>query len=214
MIEYGPDGISVTRQEWYKDGNRHREDGPAVIEYREDGRIREEEWWFSDRLHRAGAGPEDGPAVIVYREDGSVKQRTWYHHGRLHRAGGPAEILYGEDGTVKKERWYLYGRRHREDGPAVVWIREDGSVARQWWLAGERLAGPPRPAFAPRPAGHASNNQCPVCLEGVWLPARTVHNPTVYCHACLWEVAALQRRDPLTRAEISPEGLVRLYGDK
>jgi len=39
---------------WYKDGDLHREDGPAVIT--EDG----EEYWFRNNLlHR-----EDGPALI------------------------------------------------------------------------------------------------------------------------------------------------------
>ena len=45
-----PDGT----QEWYKNGEFHRNDGPAVIY--EHGH---KEWWLNGDLHR-----EDGPAVI------------------------------------------------------------------------------------------------------------------------------------------------------
>lgn len=41
-------------KEWFKNGKKHREDGPAVIY--NDG---QQEWWFDGKLHR-----EDGPAVI------------------------------------------------------------------------------------------------------------------------------------------------------
>ncbi len=45
-----PDGT----QKWYKDGKRHREDGPAIIYA--NGR----QYWYKDgKRHR-----EDGPAVI------------------------------------------------------------------------------------------------------------------------------------------------------
>lgn len=55
-------------REWWRDGVRHREDGPA-IEWA-DG---DKEWWVKGELHR-----EDGPAVE--RADGST---AWFRRGRL-----------------------------------------------------------------------------------------------------------------------------------
>src|SRR2546423_1788459 len=52
---------------WYRDGQLHREDGPAV-EY-PDGH---KEWWRNGRRHR-----DDGPAIEY--ADGS---KEWYRDGR------------------------------------------------------------------------------------------------------------------------------------
>jgi hypothetical protein len=54
-----PDGSKA----WYLNGNRHREDGPAV-EYTNGSRY----WWLNGKLHR-----EDGPAVE--HSDGS---KHWF----------------------------------------------------------------------------------------------------------------------------------------
>ena len=86
-------------QYWYKDGKRHREDGPAAI------LANGNQFWFKyGNRHR-----EDGPSVIY--PDG---HKFWYRDGKLHREDGPA-IIY-PDG---KHEWYVNGNRHREDGPAV-----------------------------------------------------------------------------------------------
>ncbi len=69
-----PDG-SV---EFYRDGKRHREDGPAVLTA--DGGLL---WYCEDRLHR-----DDGPAV--QDADGDL---GWYHHGKLHRPDGPPLVM-------------------------------------------------------------------------------------------------------------------------
>ena len=39
----------------------HREDGPAVIRYYEDGKIKEETYYINDQWHR-----KNGPAYIYY----------------------------------------------------------------------------------------------------------------------------------------------------
>jgi hypothetical protein len=53
-------------ERWYKDGELHREDGPAVI-YPDGSKF----WYKHGLFHR-----EDGPAVIVH--DGNKK---WYLNG-------------------------------------------------------------------------------------------------------------------------------------
>jgi len=119
-------------KEWWRDGKKHREDGPAVI--KADGT---REWWLNGEAHRDGA-----PAVIL--PNGQV---YWYQHDQRHRDDGPAVIR--PDGSVC---WYKNDQLHREDGPAV--IRENGE--KHWrrndkeWPEGECLfPGDPKKDFGP-----------------------------------------------------------------
>jgi hypothetical protein len=76
------------REEWWRNGLRHREDRPAMIW--PDGR---KEWWRNGLHHR-----ENGPAVIY--PDGE----EWWVNGELHRTDGPAVIW--PDGS---EEWWVDG---------------------------------------------------------------------------------------------------------
>lgn len=97
-------------ENWYKNGKKHREDGPASIAF-------ESKYWYRDGLlHR-----EDGPAI-----DNSNGEKCWYIKGKLHREDGPAY----ESSSLKC--WYQNGLRHREDGPAVEFA--DGT--KHWYLNG------------------------------------------------------------------------------
>ena len=60
---------------WYKNGQLHREDGPAVEWV--DG---SKEWFIDGKHHR-----ENGPAIEW--DDG---KREWYLNGVRHRENGPA----------------------------------------------------------------------------------------------------------------------------
>ncbi len=97
-----------------KNGELHRDDGPAVIE--PDGA---QEWYQHGKWHR-----DDGPAIIT--PNGT---REWYQHGECHRDDGPA--IVESDG---RQSWYQHGKRHREDGPADVWA--DGTQV--WYQDGKR----------------------------------------------------------------------------
>ena len=128
------DNGTVWREYWYFNGKLHREGRPAVIEYNDDGSISYEEWYLNGQQHR-----EDGPAYVEY-EDGSVSSEAWYLNGEKHREDFPAVISYYEDGSVWYEMWYLNGDKHREDGPAKIWYNDDGSVYREsWYLNGKSL---------------------------------------------------------------------------
>ena len=80
--------------EWFQNGKRHRDDGPAITW--SDGT---KEWFQNDKVHR-----EDGPA----REypDGT---KHWYQNGKRHRDDGPAREY--TDGTKK---WYIEGVNYTE----------------------------------------------------------------------------------------------------
>ena len=58
-IEYKVRVFSDRAKEWFLNGKRHREDGPAV-----EGSDRAKEWWVNGKLHR-----ENGPAIE--RSDGT-----------------------------------------------------------------------------------------------------------------------------------------------
>jgi len=51
----------------------HRGDGPAIIEYHENGNIRYEEYWVNGRRHRF-----DGPAIIVYNANGDIIYESYF----------------------------------------------------------------------------------------------------------------------------------------
>ena len=102
------------REEWYKNGECHREDGPAII-YADDRK----EWFKDGVYHRL-----DGPAII--RASGT---KEWWLNGKIHREDGPAIIF-----TCGEKHWYKDGLKHRENGPAVI----VPSGFEEWWVNGEK----------------------------------------------------------------------------
>jgi hypothetical protein len=78
-----------------KEGQYHREDGPAIIA--EDG----DKWWYNKGLpHR-----EDGPAIEC-----SNGAKWWYVYGKRHRVDGPAVEL-----SNGNKRWWLYDIEYTEE---------------------------------------------------------------------------------------------------
>ena len=126
--------------EYYKHGERHRTDGPAVIvphddmiQYWVNGEFHTEEEF--NRLHgqnrQASLQVKSEEFQDEYLEDWQGFYRevkyedgTFYRYNKkeeYHNTKGPAVL--DEDGTV----WYYQnGKCHRTDGPAI--IRSDGTV--------------------------------------------------------------------------------------
>ena len=88
----GIDKLGTKR--WYKNGLKHRDNGPA-IEYYNGTKF----WHKNDLKHR-----DDGPAVEYSGGD-----KLWYRHGKLHREDGPA-IEY----TDGDKYYYLDGEEFTE----------------------------------------------------------------------------------------------------
>lgn len=97
---------------YYKDGKKHREDGPAVEFLNGD-----EHWYLNGYLHR-----EEGPAIEY--ANGS---KEWYLEGLRHREDGAA--VEWSDGS---RFWFRHDKRHRVDGPAIEWFDGDS----YWFLDG------------------------------------------------------------------------------
>ena len=110
-IEHKNDGWGK-RKEWWINGKRHREDGPAR-EWSDGGT----EWYLNGKRHR-----EDGPAIEY-----ANGYKSWYLNGKLHREDGPATEYAGY------KAWYLNGKRHREDGPAI----EYANGTKKWYQNGK-----------------------------------------------------------------------------
>jgi hypothetical protein len=99
------DNDTLISEWWCSDDKCHRDGGPAVIDYNDDGSVAREEWFCNGKCHRDG-----GPAVIDYNDDGSVAREEWFCNGKWHRDGGPAVIGYNGDGSVAREWWYSDGK--------------------------------------------------------------------------------------------------------
>ena len=100
---------------WFLNGQRHREDGPAIEWPNED-----KDWFLNGQRHR-----EDGPAIEF-----SNGSKHWYLNGKFHREDGPAVEFSNGD-----KEWWLNGQLHREDGPAIEY--SDGN--KYWYLNGEKM---------------------------------------------------------------------------
>lgn len=150
----------IWQKSWGNGEIVHREDGPAIIRYNENGKVEEEEWYLNDKSFRRDGGPvliryhengkieeevwlskngkynrgDDLPASINYREDGTLYLRKWYKNDQFHRRNGPAMIEYDENEKVIEERWYLRDELRRKGGPVVVQY-VDGVVVKEYATA-------------------------------------------------------------------------------
>ncbi len=88
-IIYYSDGITKHAETWYQGGKTHRNKGPALISYLENGNKKYEYWFQDNFLHR-----DDGPANIVYSDKGGIESQVWYDHGeyQYHTTHGEYQI--------------------------------------------------------------------------------------------------------------------------
>ena len=122
VYEEGDHG-QLKRERFYVDGVLHREDGPALLQYRKNGRIKEESWLFEEEYHR-----EDGPALIFYHKNGQIKQEIWYIHNMAGRKDNPAAISYFKTGKIKQEIWYENNVVHKIHGSAIIQYYKTGRI--------------------------------------------------------------------------------------
>jgi len=138
---------------YLENGQRHREDGPALEKingdkiwysrgmiYRDDGPAMElangNRYWYNEGklwFSETGNGDKEWYTEVQCRD--RVDPFRIYYEPRLHRLNGPAIERANGD-----KEWYLYGKLHRADGPAV--IKADGEM--KWYQHGKhhRVDGP------------------------------------------------------------------------
>ena len=155
---------SVKREQWWVDGQRHRDDGlPTAIDYYKNGSVKLEEWWVDGQLQRE----ESHKCVFFFkwRKDFAKAQDDQPHrdnsqpesvsdqspmrdvYDELYQDGDkPTEIDYYGVELVEREKWCVDGQPHRDnDLPAVIKYGlpidygVQGSVEREeWWIDGQR----------------------------------------------------------------------------
>lgn len=78
MIEKGyyNDG-NLKNEIHYRNGMKHNEKGPAIINYRKNGSIESKEWYQNNLLHNV-----NGPAVKFFDQYGNVIKMKWYIYGK------------------------------------------------------------------------------------------------------------------------------------
>lgn len=148
---------TIRSLDYYNSNKIHRDNGPARIDYNEDGSKYSEAWYKLDLIHR-----DDGPAYILYDEEGEPALKRWYllgeqhseasftarkqgldyldtgdeelfmRNGLLHKTDGPARIYYNQDRIVRVE-YYQFGLLHREDGPAKIYYDTSGRPSFKFW---------------------------------------------------------------------------------
>jgi hypothetical protein len=91
----------------------HREDGPAINNWREDGTKSYEIWYLNNSRHREG-----GPAHLSWTSTGQLRYELWYFENMLHRKFAPAKITYLPDYVSD---WYCFGELITEQ--VTRWIR-------------------------------------------------------------------------------------------
>ena len=107
MIEYTVKVHDGGNKEWFLNGKRHREDGPAV-----ESAYGHKEWHLNGKCHR-----EDGPAIELsngdkywYLDDVQCTEEEYY--SKLN----PAKVKVDDIGT---KAWEPNGKMHKDEGPAI-----------------------------------------------------------------------------------------------
>ncbi len=101
---------TIMHERWYYENNLHRESGPAMRSYDNDGNLDEERWFKDGKMHREGA-----PAIIAFDYDvlfseKYVVRESYYKEGKVHRTDGHAIIYYNEDGTQRyNSKFFIEG---------------------------------------------------------------------------------------------------------
>jgi len=114
-----PETGRVIRQEYYLDGKTHRVDGPAYVEYRDDGSFLCESWYCHGSWHR---DPAQGPASTWINPETGNRYENFFVNGRLHRdpAEGPADTVHDPNGVIIRETYFINGEQIGDSQPEEV----------------------------------------------------------------------------------------------
>jgi hypothetical protein len=97
----------LIREEYRIEGQLHRPDGPASLEYCETtGRQLFAAYFHLGQMHRDGH-----PACCYYDDSGRLISEYWYCHGELHRDGAPAVIKRDADSVSLFESYWRRGQQ-------------------------------------------------------------------------------------------------------
>lgn len=116
------------QKEWYKNGLRHRDNGPAVIS------TTQESYYKYGSRHRDDNLPATTNYTLLKNGDKKIESEEYFVEGLRHRDDGPA--IQWSSGSYQ---YYKHGRLHNENGPACHYIDYDG-VKLQYWLNDNKVS--------------------------------------------------------------------------
>lgn len=119
----------IIEEEWMRNGELHRTDGPATTRYHPNGNLAERQWFQDGLGHR-----EIGPAVECYHPNGRLESESWMRQGELHRTDGPAESHFDQTGNLWLEQWWWNGWPARPTGPEMVEYHLCGCVREETFV--------------------------------------------------------------------------------
>jgi hypothetical protein len=98
----------ILREEYFRDGQVHREDGPASTSRDAAGAVTGETWHRHGQWHR---DPAQGPAVWLRGSELHDAVEVYYVDDVMHRdpAQGPARIVRDNSGRVLEEEYWRNG---------------------------------------------------------------------------------------------------------
>lgn len=103
----------LSKETHYNDkGEIHRDDGPAIIKYADDGiSIIAKLWYKNNKRYRDNNEPS---YEEYYTDTGRIKKQEWEKDGVLHRdpAHGPSYITFNEDGTLDEAFYFINGTEY------------------------------------------------------------------------------------------------------
>lgn len=116
---------AVRLEEYWLDGQLHRENGPATIMWTPEGTLSAEQYFWHGIQHRE---PGEGPALVTYYST-SARGEIYMRHGKKHRdpKDGPAVISHNpETGAISRQEYWYEGKKVRAPrrGPAPVRRRD------------------------------------------------------------------------------------------
>ncbi len=92
-------------EEWFKDAQYHRLNGPAYQWWDKNGQKQYEAWLKDGEYHCL-----DGPAVQRWFANGQKEYEAWLKDDKCHRLDGPAVQKWDEDGNKIREEYFINGK--------------------------------------------------------------------------------------------------------
>lgn len=77
-------------EQWWKDGKQHREDGPAEVQWDENGNKEIEAWYKNGAWYK-----ENGPAITAWYKNGVKSYEYWFNH----EGNEMTYLAWNEDGS-------------------------------------------------------------------------------------------------------------------
>jgi hypothetical protein len=101
---------TLKEREFWADGKRHNENGPAWEQWNATGRLIYCQFWVDGQEHN-----EAGPAYEWWADSGRLIYREYSVHGKRHNACGPAIEWWNSRGCCTHREFWVHGEKMTED---------------------------------------------------------------------------------------------------